>query len=198
MNAQSIKKTVLSLGYVYFEDKAKKSYDLNIIGIRNSSTGKKVTNLFDDKLTVTFIDENGNEVYKEWDITTDPGAKAMKEYHNPKGVFRLKPGQYRRFWAIGKHQGKYTALVQIGTAIGWRDSDKNMTFSEEEVDKGYGINCHRSNPKTQSQYVENWSEGCQVFKRKADFDEFMAICEKAKELHGNSFTYTLLESNQLL
>ncbi len=46
-------------------------------------------------------------------------------------------------------------------------------------------------------YVENWSEGCQVFKRSKDFDEFMSICRKARDKHGNSFTYTLIESSDI-
>jgi hypothetical protein len=70
-----------------------------------------------------------------------------------------------------------------------------MTFNETEVQEGmFGINIHRSNPTTESQFVENWSEGCQVFKRVKDFNEFMAICKKASAIHGNKFSYTLLES----
>jgi hypothetical protein len=42
--------------------------------------------------------------------------------------------------------------------------------------------------------VENWSEGCQVFKKSADFDSFMKIMKKAATIHGPSFTYTLIES----
>ena len=48
-----------------------------------------------------------------------------------------------------------------------------------------------------STWVENWSEGCQVFKRVKDFDEFMKIVKKAAKIHGNSFTYTLIESNDI-
>ena len=48
-----------------------------------------------------------------------------------------------------------------------------------------------------STYVENWSEGCQVFKKSADFEAFMKICRKSKDLHGNSFTYTLIESTDI-
>ena len=67
------------------------------------------------------------------------------------------------------------------------------------IDKGlFGINIHRSNPKTESTYVENWSEGCQVFKRAKDFKEFMDILHKAKDIHGNSFTYTLIESKDII
>ena len=74
-----------------------------------------------------------------------------------------------------------------------------MTFDETVIDEGlFGINIHRSNPKTQSEYVENWSEGCQVFKRLKDFEEFMEICRKAREIHGNSFTYTLITTKDLI
>jgi hypothetical protein len=45
--------------------------------------------------------------------------------------------------------------------------------------------------------VENWSEGCQVFKKAADFEEFMKICRKSRDKHGNSFTYTLIESSDI-
>ena len=41
------------------------------------------------------------------------------------------------------------------------------------------------------------NEGCQVFKRVKDFDEFMKIVKKSKKIHGNSFTYTLIESNDI-
>lgn len=40
-----IRKAVLSKGFKFFEDSANKSYDVNIIGVRNMSTGKKVTNV---------------------------------------------------------------------------------------------------------------------------------------------------------
>jgi hypothetical protein len=32
-----------------------------------------------------------------------------------------------------------------------------------------------------------------VFKKSADFDEFMDIIRDARDIHGNSFTYTLIE-----
>ncbi len=60
----------------------------------------------------------------------------------------------------------------------------------------FGINIHKAG--ADSTYVENWSEGCQVFKRAKDFDEFMAICRKAKDIHGNSFTYTLIETKDIV
>ncbi len=142
--------------------------------------------------------EGGVWKFHSWAITTDPGTKAVKEFHNPNGVARLVPGQYRKSHIIRLHQGKYEALGQNAPVKVWRDKNKDMTFDEVTIQEGvFGINIHRSNPTTESAYVENWSEGCQVFKRVKDFNEFMAICRKAKDIHGNSFSYTLLESSDI-
>lgn len=198
MTKEAIEIAVGLKGYVWFGDKENKGFDVNVVGIRNMLPGRKVTNIFDDKLTLSYKNENGVWQFHSWDITTDPGTKAMKEFHNPAGVFRLIPGQYRGMWAIGLHQGKYEAMRQVKACKGWRDKNKDMIFDESLVVEGvFGINGHRSNPKTQSEYVENWSEGCQVFKRLKDFLEFMVIMNKAKAIHGNSFTYTLLESTDV-
>jgi hypothetical protein len=37
-----------------------------------------------------------------------------------------------------------------------------------------------------------------VFKKSADFAAFMIIAKKAATLHGNRFTYTLIESKDLV
>ena len=170
-------------------------YNLNIIGIRNSDTGSKVTNVFDDLLTVSYkIGDVWH--FKKWAATTDPGTKGVKEFHNAQGVARLVPGQYRGSHAIGLHQGKYEALKQAKPVKVYRDANKDMTYDTKLITEGiYGINIHKAG--ADSTYVENWSEGCQVFKKSADFDEFMALVKKAATLHGNSFTYTLLESKDL-
>ena len=75
-------------------------------------------------------------------------------------------------------------------------SEKDLKFDELKIDEGvFGINIHKAG--ADSTYVENWSEGCQVFKRSKDFDEFMKIINKAKDFYGNHFTYTLLESKDI-
>jgi len=191
---EQIEKAVISKGYKWFTDG---DYDVNIVAIRNITT-RKVTNVFDDWITISFK-VNGSWQFYEWMATTDPGAKAVKEYANPKGVARLIPNQYRGSHIIRLHGGKYEALGQEKPMKVWRDKNKDMTFDETIIDEGvFGINIHRSNPTTESEYVENWSEGCQVFKRVKDFNQFMEICRKAKDIHGNSFTYTLLESKDIV
>lgn len=190
---EQVENAVKSKGYVWFE--GEKDYDVNIVGVRNSSTGQKVTNLFDDCLTLSYK-VDGDWKFHCWPATTDPGKKGVMEYHNAAGVARLVEGQYRGSHTLGLHQGKYEALKQQKPVKVYRDANRDMIFEESKIQEGiFGINIHKAG--ADSTYVENWSEGCQVFKKAADFEAFMAICRKAAAIHGKSFTYTLIESNDI-
>jgi hypothetical protein len=196
---EQIEAAVKAKGHKWFEDASNKTYDVNIVGVRNNApnVAKKVTNVFDDHLTISFKDEAGNWQFYCWLATCDPGKKGVQQFHNKKGVARLVPGQYRGIWSIDKHQGKYEALCQRnGNVTVWRDANKDLIFEENVTDTGmFGINIHKAGQD--STWVENWSEGCQVFKRVKDFDEFMKICKKAAKIHGNKFSYTLLVSDDI-
>ena len=189
---EQIEAAVKAKGYKYFENG---DFNVNIIGVRNSSTSNKVTNVFDDHLTISYK-ENGEWKFKIWPATTEPGKKGMLEGKATGGVAFVVPGQYPASHQLGLHQGKYEALRQKANIKVYRDANKNMTYDETKITEGvYGINIHKAGAN--STYVENWSEGCQVFKKSADFDAFMAICKKAATLGGNSFTYTLIESKDI-
>jgi len=193
---EQIEKAIKSKGYAWFEDASNKGFDVNIVGVRNSKTGQTVTNVFDDCLTVSYK-ENGVWKFHCWSATTDPGKKGVMEYHNAAGVARLVEGQYRGSHQLGLHQGKYEALRQKSNVKVYRDANRDMTYNEDKVQEGiFGINIHKAG--ADSTYVENWSEGCQVFKKAADFEAFMSICRKAAKIHGNSFTYTLIESKDIV
>ena len=192
---EQVEAAVKAKGYVWFEDAANKGFDVNIVGIRNSATGQVVTNAFDDTLTISYK-ENGVWKFHSWSATTDPGKKGVLEYHNAAGVARLVEGQYRGSHTIRLHQGKYEALGQAKNVKVYRDANKDLTYNEDKIQEGvFGINIHKAG--ADSTYVENWSEGCQVFKKSADFEEFMKICRKSRDIHGNSFTYTLIESTDI-
>ena len=192
---EQVEAAVKAKGYVYFEDVNNKGFDVNIVGIRNSATGQKVTNAFDDHITLSYK-ENGEWKFHIWSSTTDPGKKGVLEYHNAAGVARLVEGQYRGSHGIGLHQGKYEALKQAKNVKVYRDANKDLNYDENKIAEGvFGINIHKAG--ADSTYVENWSEGCQVFKKSAEFEEFMKICRKARDIHGNSFTYTLIESSDI-
>jgi hypothetical protein len=187
---EQIEAAVKAKNYAWFE--GAKDFDVNIVGVRNSATGDKVTNLFDDHLTLSYK-VGGEWKFHCWPATTDPGTKGVMQYGNKAGVARLVEGQYRGSHTIRLHGGKYEALGQNKPVKVYRDPNKDMKYDETKIAEGvFGINIHKAG--ADSTYVENWSEGCQVFKRAKDFEEFMAICRKARDIHGNSFTYTLLES----
>ena len=155
---QQIEAAVKAKKYAWFADEANKGYDVNIVGVRNNapSVADKVTNVFDDHITISYKDENGVEQFFCWSATTDPGKKGVQQFSNKKGVARLVPNQYRGVWAIDKHQGKYTALCQRnGNVTVYRDADKNLVFDESKLDTGmFGINIHKAGQD--STWVENW------------------------------------------
>jgi hypothetical protein len=191
---------MLEKKYKYFTND---NYNVNIIGIRNSNTHSSVTNSFDDIITISFKDENGKWCYYEYSCTTDPGDDWMDNPMSPnKGCAVLKPGQYRGSHKLRLHLGKYLALGQKEPVTVYRDNNRNdkYEFDESSCDTGvFGINIHRATAlegKT-STYVNKWSAGCQVIASNDDWYEFLDICKKAKEVWGNSFSYTLLESKDL-
>jgi hypothetical protein len=196
-NREQIKEVITSKGYKWFNDHNNKGYDVNIVGIRNSETNGRVTNHFDDAITLSYKDSDSNWKFHQWECTTDPGQYWMDHPMNSDGCAILVPGQYRGSHKIRLHQGKYEALGQRRPVKVYRDNDKDDVYDtdEETITEGvYGINIHRSNPYTESTYVNKWSAGCQVFKKVDDFHEFMEICRTARDIWGNAFSYTLIES----
>lgn len=191
-------KTLENKGYAYF---TKGAYNLNIIGVR-SNNDNVVTNEFDDALVLIYNSPSGRKTKFIYDITTEPGKYYMcQKLLNPKGTAILVPGQYRGCWQIAKHQGKYQALCQKKPVRVYRDNNRNEIYdlNPETIETGiFGINIHRSNEFKASDKVNNWSAGCQVFKDPHDFRNFLLICKQQAQLYGNSFTYTLINEDDLL
>jgi len=199
---EQIQNTVEGKGYKYFHDNSNKSYDVNIIGIRNNETQGRITNAFDDTMTISYKCEEGAWHYHEFNCTTDPGTHWVENILNDRGVAILKPGQYRGSHKIRKHQGKYLALGQKKHMKIYRDAnlDGQYDLIEESVrEELIGINIHRATSRTggKSSRVDKWSAGCQVIADNDDWHEFLDICQTAREIHGNSFSYTLIESNDI-
>jgi len=200
---EQIKTAIKTKGYKWFENG---TYNLNIVGVRNSETKNKVTNRFDDKITISYMKESSwNPIKLKWkffcfDCTTDPGTHWVKNILNSKGVAILKPGQYRGSHKIRLHQGKYEALGQKKPVTVYRDNNLNETYDYDNTATGiYGINIHRATRHAgkKSTQIDKWSAGCQVIAANDDFQTFMKICRKARNVWGNSFTYTLIESKDI-
>ena len=182
-------------GYAWF---TKGNYNLNIVGVR-SNNNDKVTNQYDDILVVDYNTKNGHKRVC-YTITTEPGKYYMQNLGNTKGTAILVPGQYRGCWQIGLHRGKYKALCQKKEVKVYRDGNKNMTYdmTPESINKGiFGINIHRSNEAWTRKTIDKYSAGCQAFNSPIEFNSFMRLCEEQRKLYGNSFTYTLINEEDM-
>ena len=199
---EQIETTVKAKGYKWFEDNSNKGYDVNIVGVRNSETKGRVTNVFDDCITISYKLE-GEWHFHCYKCTTDPGTAYMENILNDRGVAILKPGQYRGSHKLRLHQGKYLALGQKKPMSIYRDAnlDGKYDLIEESVrEELVGINIHRATSRAggKSSRIDKWSAGCQVIADNDDWHEFLDICQAAREIHGNSFSYTLLESKDIV
>ena len=198
---EQIETSVNAKGYKWFEDNNDKGYDVNIVGVRNSETKGRVTNAFDDCMTISYKVE-GEWKFHCFPCTTDPGTHWVENILNEKGVAILKPDQYRGSHKLRLHQGKYLALGQKKEVTVYRDNnrDGNYDLDESKTDTGlFGINIHRATGRAggKSTRVDKWSAGCQVIADNDDWHLFLDVCQAAREIHGNSFSYTLLESKDI-
>ena len=181
---EEIKELYKKHDYKFFEGEM----SVNVFGIRR----KVSTDLFDDFIGVIWK-EDGKETYLISKATTDPGAYWMRHPINKNGTAILKPGQYLGAYKLGKHRGKYEALVQRKEVSVFRDKNRDTLHDFEGTEQTgvFGINIHRSNPYRASYYVDKWSAGCQVFASPFEYDAFMNVVKRSIEKYSNSITYTL-------
>lgn len=191
------KKLFQKKGYVYYD---KLPYDLNIIGVRNSSSNR-VTNKFDDAIVIEYKTPSGVDKRLIYAATTEPGNEYMV-HPLSKGAAILVPGQYRSVYSIDLHKGKYQALCQKAPVKVYRDYNKDQIYDMDPktIESGiFGINIHRAGRYAESTLVDNWSAGCQVLANPQNFNSLMTLAkQQVKQGLGNKFTYTLITSNDLL
>lgn len=172
-------------------------FELNIIGIRNP---KPKPNCFDDSITVMYIREDFTWEIKSFVATTDPGTTWLREPLNPLGTAILKPGQYIDSYQLGMHRQKYRALIQKSPVTVWRDNNRDNVadYNLKTEDTGlFGINIHKASDKGITKDIDNHSAGCQVLANADDFNLLIQLAERHRKLYSNSFTYTLLNAEDL-
>lgn len=181
-------------GYSYFR---RGKYNMNIIGVR--ADNKNVTNNFCDCIVVEYIDNHGNNTQFVYPCTTNPGRNSLLHPSNNNGCAILVPGQYKGAYTFGLHKKSYRALVQIKPVKVYRDNNRDKVYDLDPntIEEGiFGINIHKAGKD--SILVDNWSAGCQVFKRDADFQHFLSVLElQVKAGLGDKFTYTLITESDL-
>ena len=183
-----------SKGYTVYDKKCV----LNIVGMRNPTKDNgKVSNKFDDKMYVFFVNENGNWVDFTYSCTVVPGwNKGTTQLASNRAILQL--GQYVDQYKLGFHQNKNDhKCLKFATSVVHRNNDSVKYNYASPTNKGsFGINIHRSgNPQGNS--VFNYSEGCQVFKEYAAWEQFIRLCEKQEVVSNKkTFTYTLIKESE--
>ena len=176
----------------------KRPYKLNLVGIR---TEKPINqNSFDDKIAYFYYDDKGNLQGKVSIGTTDPSTYWLKNPMAQGGAAILKGGQYKNAYAIGLHRGNYRALTQVGNVTVFRDNDRDgyTNFNNRTQTGLFGINIHKASRKQNVAFIDKDSAGCQVFQNIEDFNDMMRLAEKSAQLHGNKFTYTLIDERDYI
>jgi hypothetical protein len=190
---QKILKTLSNKAYLIHT----RPFELNIIGVRKNNPSP---NSFDDTIYVFYKRKDSQWVINSFAATTDPGTYWLLTLMNPNGTAIVKPGQYINSHRMGVHRKKYQALVQQNPITVWRDAnrDNKLDFHNAKEETGiFGINIHRAKLRGTTINVNDHSAGCQVLASADDFNLFMQLAERHKNLYGNNFTYTLLNETDI-
>ena len=177
---------------------------INFCGVRNNETN----DTFNDVLYIYWKDAtNGNfKCVKTSGFTTKPGKKSVLNTSgkvNSKGVAIVKEGWHPDIWHHGMHGGKHKALRQDQgvtkpititrdkTQFGKGGNNYELRIFSDTTEVGYPYtNMHRSGDP-QGNSVNGWSEGCQVFKYKNEFEEMLAMADFATKKGQKNFSYFL-------
>lgn len=172
--------------------------NFTVIGVRSNLNSNKenITNQYVD-ICVIIYKENGTVKKFLAPITTVPGKTYLTGINsktNPNGTAILQENSYY-VYAIDYHKNEYRALTQRkGNVTVYRDNNLDDKYNFINPTSGvFGINIH-NNSNEDGTKVDDYSAGCQVFKRIKDFYFMMglAVASGLKQ-----FNYTLIHENKL-
>lgn len=177
-------------GYVVFS----RPYELNLVGLRNANP---TSGVFDDDLFVFYKDDSSNWHLEVLPITTDPGTFWLENPMRPEGTAMIAQGQYINAYKLGKHRGKFDALVQVKPIDFWRlklNADKSRYTIVGRAKGQIGANIHRGSigagPGTQ---IGKDSAGCQVIAKRTDDTLLLGLAKKHLLRYPGGITYTLID-----
>ncbi|HHN48737.1 MAG TPA: N-acetylmuramoyl-L-alanine amidase [Bacteroidales bacterium] len=183
-------------GYRVFRE-SRKNYNLNIVGIRKTDAEP---DKFNDQIVVFWLFD-GKWHLREYSATTDPGLAFLNAPVNQPGNILLKDGQYLSAFRLGRTQGKFKALVQARPLTVIRNFKRNslmFTTNGKQQTGFFGIHVYHTPGSGLNVFTRQWTAGSQLFAKTSDYAGFIKLCENAVLNWDNSFTYTLLNENDLL
>jgi len=179
-------------------------YMMNVVGVRSEHTR---AGYFDDTLHVFYRDKKEKWNHHQWRATLDPGLPYLHLPLNAAGTAIIAEGQYTDAYSLGFHRDDSTrpALVQNLQPV-WviRDNNRDNFLdldASEPVSGMFGLNVHRTsyqNPLSGRKEIRRDSAGCTVLEDPDEYDdEFLPLMRLHRDLHGNVFTYTVLDLRDL-
>lgn len=198
-----------------------KRYYLNLIGIRTQYEGQPYSNKFVDKMWGIWKNDKDEWEGVCWSISTIPGlyfsgSKTQKKWclernekgvqNRPGGLGILKEAQYLDVYRLMEaepgadkqfKQSPYFKNDSIQLAYRDKNWDSNLiTFSNKSKPQpdGHGMFIHKGFPNGGGK-VNSWSQGCQVFEKKGDYEQLIELARRHIKHHKNKFHYTLLLSS---
>ena len=181
---------------------------INFCGVRNNATN----DTFNDVLYIYWKDvTDGNfKCIKTSGFTTKPGKKSVFNTTgkmNSKGVAIVKEGWHPDVWHHGVHGvggshphqalrqdkdiTKPITITRDKTQFGQSGNNYELRIFSDTEEIGYPYtNMHRSGDN-QSNTVNGWSAGCQVFKNKSEFEEMLNMANFATSKGQKTFSYFL-------
>lgn len=158
-----------------------------LVGVRSD---EDAFNRFDDK----FYLFKGEQFIHTWRCTTNAGTDMLNPT-NPRGEAVLKSdGIYYDSHERRLHRGKVLAYCQRIPLPLHRDADRDRRTEELGIahNEIVGINIHPASyifgSRVERETIQGWSQGCQVFAIRDDFDDFMKLTDGQSVL-----TYCLLK-----
>lgn len=210
-DVQKIIEAMKEKDYEVIED----PYYINIVGIRYQYEGQPYSNKFKDRIWSIWKNDSGKWESKNWASSTIPGlfmkwrsGLKMKKWcstNRKKGLGILVPAQYKGIYKMyeasasrGMKASPY--FRSRGDQLAYRDkawdTDTITYGNKNSLDVGnHAMFIHRGFPGGTN--VNNWSEGCQIFSKDADYKQFCNLARNHIEKHNNKFNYTLLMSSDV-
>lgn len=191
-----LKSIMTGKGYKFFTS----PMSVNIIGIRTNVSN----NEFNDVICVAYLDDEWKSHIEYFPCTTKPGRHWMLSPMHSKGTAIIIEGQYRGAYKVGTHNRSrptrsYQALEQQKPMKYFRDNnlDDKHDYEGPIYEGVFKTNIHRASTSWMSKFVDKWSAGCQVITGPENWLRFLKLCNLSKDRYGNSFTYTLLNKDDI-
>jgi hypothetical protein len=155
-----------------------KPFELNIVGLRNKNPKTA------DEIHVFYKINERNWNYHIYEGITDPVVLLQGKTDS----LLLKEGQYRDCYSIGLYHDKVKALIQGKPVTVLKNYNRDSFLAEGKSVTGlFQIDIIPASA------VEKTDRSSQLLLGDENFKEVMSLCEKHRELYGNSFTYSLID-----